>query len=288
MDGNIHKYLAFVRTVECGSFTKAALTLGYAQSSISKMIADLEAEWGLNLLERSRAGIQLTSDGLSMLPYARDILESYHRAKEQASKLHGITTGIIRIGTFSSVAIYWIPNIIRTFQNDYPNIEYELLLGDYSEIEQWIFEGRVECGFVRLPTRPELEAIFLEQDELVVVLPKAHPLAEKTILEPQDLNGQSFMLLEHGGKTEVSELLEQYHIEPVVRFTTWDDYAILSMVESGFGIGILPRLILKRIPYDIEIRSLSVDAHRDIGLAMRSQKTASAAVKHFVQYLQYR
>lgn len=60
MDNNLQKYLAFVTTAECGSFTRAAQTLDYDQSSVSKMIADLEAEWNLTLLERSRAGVQLT------------------------------------------------------------------------------------------------------------------------------------------------------------------------------------------------------------------------------------
>ena len=61
------------------------------------------------------------------------------------------------------------------------------------------------------------------------------------------------MLLEHGGRTEVSELLDRYDVKPDIRFTTWDDYAILSMIEQGLGIGILHRLILQRISYDLAI-----------------------------------
>ena len=288
MDGSLQRYLAFVRTVECGSFTKAADSLGYAQSTVSKMIADLENELGLNLLERSRAGVQLTADGLALLPYARELLSGYQRIQEKASQLRGVATGLIRIGTFSSVATHWMPNIIRAFQRDYPSIEYELLLGDYSEIERWIAEGRVECGFLRLPTRSEFETVFLERDELMVVLPTDHPLAAKERIDPRDLNGEPFMLLEHGGKTEVSELLERYRVKPDIRFTSWDDYSILSMIESGFGIGILPRLILRRIPYQVEIRSLSVDAYREIGMALRGKGSSSVAVDRFMNYLQYR
>lgn len=150
MDNNLQKYQAFVTTVDCRSFTKAAEILGYAQSSVSKMIADLELEWNIVLLERSRAGVQPTSDGLAMLPLARELLNSYRKVQEQAASLSGITTGLIRIGTFSSVATHWIPPIIRRFQADYPGVRYELLLGDYDEIEQWIFEGRVDCGFLAL------------------------------------------------------------------------------------------------------------------------------------------
>lgn len=288
MDSNLQKYRAFVTTVDCGSFTKAAEVLDYAQSSVSKMIADLEAEWNVNLLERSRAGVQLTSDGVAMLPYARELLDSYRKVQEQAAALSGVTTGLIRIGTFSSAATHWIPDIIRHFQADYPGIRYELLLGDYSEIEHWIFDGRVDCGFLRLPSNEEFETISLERDEYVAVLPKGHTLTEKELLRYEDLVDQPFMLLEHGGKTEVSEMLERHQINPDIRFTTWDDYAILSMVESGLGIGVLPRLILRRIPYQVEIRSFSEPFYRDIGLALRSSNSASAAVKKFIQYLKYR
>jgi len=68
------------------------------------------------------------------------------------------------------VATHWLPNIIKKFQKNYPNINYELLLGDYTEIEYWILEGRIDCGFLRLPLHPELETIFLEQDKLLVIL----------------------------------------------------------------------------------------------------------------------
>lgn len=288
MDTNLLKYRAFITTVDCGSFTRAAETLGYAQSSISKMIADLEAEWKVLLLERSRAGVQPTSDGLSMLPYARELLNSYQKVQEQAASLSGIATGLIRIGTFSSVATHWLPRIIRQYQRVFPGIRYELLLGDYDEIEQWIFEGRVDCGFLRLPTRPDFEVISLEKDEYVAVLPSGHPLTEKDTLAPPDLDDQPFMLLEHGGKTEVSAFLEKYQVQPDIRFTTWDDYAILSMVESGLGLGILPRLILNRIPYNVEVRSFSAPFYREIGLAMRSINTASASVRKFIEYLEYR
>ncbi len=215
-------------------------------------------------------------------------MSEYRKVQEQASSLSGVAKGLIRIGTFSSVAEHWIPSIIQSFQRDYPGIRYELLLGNYGEIEQWIFEGRVDCGFLRLPTKAEYETISLGMDEYVAVLPVDHPLTKKDVLNPHDLDDQPFMLLEHGGKTEVSELLEEHQVKPDIRFTTWDDYAILSMVESGLGIGVLPRLILRRIPYKVEIRGLFEPFYREIGLAMKDGGTTSAAVHRFVQYLKYR
>nr|WP_288926081.1 LysR family transcriptional regulator [uncultured Akkermansia sp.] len=285
---NILKYLAFIRTVEYGSFTKAAEILNYSQSGISRMINDLEKEWEITLLERNRSGVKLTSDGSRLFPYAKGLCNEYQKLQMQIDNLHGVQSGIIRIGTFSSVATHWLPNIIKAFQKDYPGIDYELLLGDYTEIEKWISEGRVDCGFLRLPTKPEFETILLTRDKLLAILPENHPLADCKKVPIAALCDEPFMLLEKGAKAEISEVFERNNLTPKVHFTTWDDYAIMSMAESGLGISILPELILKRIPYRIVAKELDVPAYRDIALALRERKTASLAVKKFLDYLEHR
>ncbi len=285
MDNNILKYLAFIKTVDKGSFTKAAEELNYAQSSVSKMVADLENEWGVTLLERGRNGLCLTSAGEQILPYARTIINDFQKMDEFVHQLKGIQTGTVRIGTFASVAINWLPDIFAEFQRYYPGIDYEMLLGDYDEIEKWIEEGRVDCGFISLPSKAKLDTIFLKNDEYKVVLPPNHKLAQNERINIKDLEGEQFLLLEHGGKTEVSELLEKSKVTPKIRFTTWEDFAIMSMVEKGLGIGILPEMILQRIPYRIEIRSLEVPYYREIGIAMKNIKRLTPATEKFMEYL---
>ncbi len=288
MDTNIQKFRVFLKTVEFGSFTRAAEALSYSQSGVSRMINDLEQEWKVSLLERGRAGVRLTSDGLKLLPQVKRLCEEYLKLQTQIDELKGLQSGLIRIGTFSSVATHWLPNIIREFQKDYPNIDYELLMGDYTEIEEWILEGRVDCGFLRLPTHPDLETLFLERDKLLAILPENHPLAGCEKFPAAALCQDPFMLLEKGSNREISKILEQNGLVPQIHFTTWDDYAIMSMVESGLGISILPQLILKRVPYRIVTKELDVPAYRDIGLALRDKESASLAVKKFLEYLQYR
>lgn len=288
MDNPLLKYLAFVKTVEKNSFTLAAQELNYAQSSISKMVADLEKEWGMTLLERSKSGVRLTSAGEQIMPFLRKVLNDYHQMEGQIYRMKGIECGVVRIGTFSSVAINWLPNIFAKLQQDYPGIEYEMLLGDYAEVEQWIKEGRVDCGFLRLPTLPQFDTILLKQDEYKVVLPSGHYLTKRETINIEDLNGLPFLLLEHGGKTEVSDLLERSHVQPDIRFTTWEDFAIMAMVEKGMGVSILPDMILQRIPYKIEIRSLQKPYYRSIGLAIKDQRHTTPAVKKFVDYLPFR
>ncbi len=288
MDMYIQKYMSFVKTLEYGSFTKAAEIMNYSQSGINRMVSDLEHDWKVTLLDRGNGNVKLTSDGMKLLPYAKERVANFEKLQLEVNELQGVQSGFIRIGTFSSAATHWIPNMIAEFQKKHPLIEYELLLGHYADIEQWIAEGRVDCGFLCLPTRSAFEVEFLEKDKLYVVLPKSHPLADCEKFPVKALENDPFILLEKGGKAEISEIFEKNHIKPDIKFITVDDYAVMSMVEKGLGISILPELILKRIPFDIVAKELDVPAYRDIGIAVKNKKTVSLAVKRFLEYVPYR
>ena len=288
MDMNLLKYLAFIKTVEYGSFTRAAEALNYSQSGISRMIHDLESEWKVSLLERSRAGVRLTSAGLTLLPHAKSLCIEYQNLQDQVDALNGLRSGIIRIGTFSSVATHWLPKIIQRFQRDYPNIDYELLLGDYREIEAWLQEGRIDCGFLRLPAKGNFTTRILAQDKQLVVLPENHPLTKYGRVPIALLADYPFLMLEKGGEADAAAIFAAHGVQPRVHFRTIDDYSIMSMVESGLGISILPQLILQRIPYHIVIRELDVPASRDIGFILHPDGNIPIATQQFIKYLKYR
>ncbi len=92
-------------------------------------------------------------------------------------------------------------------------------------------------------------------------------------------------MLEHGGKTEVSGILEKNNVHPNIRFTTWEDFAIMSMVEKGLGAAILPELILQRVNYEIEIRPLEEPYYRKICIAMKNKERLTPAAAKFMEYL---
>ena len=252
------------------------------------MIGDLEKEWKVTLLERSKIGVKLTSDGTKLLPQAKRLIHEYEKLQMEVDEINGLQSGLIRIGTISSVATHWLPHIIKEFQKDYPNIDYELLLGDYTEIEEWITTGRVDCGFLRIPANSDFDITYLDQDRLLAVLPENHPYATYEKFPVVEFVNEPFMLLEKGTRAEIWKVFEHSGISPKVHFTTWDDYAIMSMVESGLGVSILPELILRRIPYRIVLKELDMPAFRKIGFALRDKNTASLAVKRFMEYLEYR
>ena len=96
-----------------------------------------------------------------------------------------------------------------------------------------------------------------------------------------------FLLMEKDNNTVVSEVFQKDRLKPHIKVTTWDDYAIMSMVEKGFGVSILPELILQRVPYHIVSKSLKSPVYREIGMIIRDYKTASLAVKCFMNYLKW-
>ena len=102
---SIRKYIAYLRTVETGSITQAANELGYTQSAVSKMISDLEQDWQVKLLTRNHSGIEISSDGMVLLPTIREIVKDYEDLNFAVSELHGVQSGTLRLGCFTSLAI---------------------------------------------------------------------------------------------------------------------------------------------------------------------------------------
>lgn len=90
---NLNKYQILLKTVELGSITRAAEALGYTQSAVSRVIADLEREWDMELLTRSRTGVVLSSSGAALLPYVQAVCNAGRELEEQVAELHGLTRG---------------------------------------------------------------------------------------------------------------------------------------------------------------------------------------------------
>ena len=136
---DIGKYRALLRTVEMGNITRAAEELGYTQSAVSRIIADLEQEWGVTLLTRGRMGVVLSSAGEALLPHLRAVCNADRELLEEVDQLHGLTRGTIRVGTFNSISVHWLPRLMKTFLERYPGIRFEVMTHiEYREIEEWV------------------------------------------------------------------------------------------------------------------------------------------------------
>lgn len=286
MDTNIQKYRALIEAVDQGSFSRAAEVLECSQPGISRMIADLERDWCVRLVERGRGGVSLTAEGKKILPYVRRVVEEDRELHSRIDDVNGLAVGTVRIGSFTSVATHWLPHVIARFQKDFPQIDYELVMGDYTEIERWVQEGRVDCGFIAGKPKSTLMDRLLDRDEMLAVVPEGHRLASRDSCALEDLCREPFMMLQQSGDTEVSGIFEAAHLAPDVRFVTWDDYAIMSMVENGLGVSVLPSLVLKRNPYHIKLLPLEEPAFRNIRVITRPD--ISKIASKFLEYLKYR
>lgn len=269
---SLKKYEAFVRTAELGNLTRAAQSLGSTQSRISHILSDLEAEYGFTLMERSRGGVTLTEAGAMVLPKMQAILQQDRELDALIDDIRTANAGTLRLGAFTSVAVHWLPGMIRAFQAAHPRVELQMFNGDYYDLEQWFRDGTIDLGFVTLPSPEGARTIPLAEDELVAILPKDHRLAALDRIPIEELDGEPFISLLESSAHDIHRALDKAGIHPRIKFTTKDDYAILAMVEQGLGLSIVPRLLLEGRRQNFEIRPLQPGASRTIALAIQAQE----------------
>ncbi len=279
---SMKKYEAFVRTAELGSLTKAAESLGSTQSRISHILSDLEEEYGFSLMQRSRSGIKLTAAGNLLLPKLKAILQTEKELQELIGDIRSADAGTVRLGAFTSVAVHWLPGMIRSFQDAHPRAELKMLNGDYHDMEQWLRDGDVDLGFVTLPAPAGVRTIALAQDPLVAILPKGHRLASMDRIPIQELDRDPFISLLQSSSHDIHRALDNAGVRPNIKFTTKDDYAILAMVEQGLGISIVPQLLLRGRSQNLVVRPLEPQASRTIALAI-PEGASLPVVEAFIQ-----
>jgi len=281
----MNRCIALQKIVETGSFTKAAETLGYTQSAISQMIASLESELSIRMLNRSRNGVKLTPEGADIYPFMLKAVYQYQAMQEKANEIKGLGSGVIRIGTVSSVTCHWMPWLIREFQMLYPNVRFVLHQGDYSSIQEWIKIGAVDFGFITPPAVTGLETITIKDGMMQLIMPQNHRLASRAAVRLDEIAQEPFILLEEGHYSEPLEAFAAAGIEPDVKFTIHDDYAIMTMVEAGLGVSILAELMLRRVNWRIAARPLDPPISRTLAIGYKDKDSLPIASKYFIDYM---
>ncbi len=282
---SLMRYQALVSAVELGSLTRAAEELGCTQSAISHSIDKLEAELGFVLVKRSRAGVRLTTEGERIMPAVRNLLNSAERLSQTAASIRGLDYGTVRIGTFTSVAVHWLPGVLQEFQRDYPNVDFILKNGDYYDVEQWLADGSVDVGFVNVPCELGCECIPLMEDRLLAILPMNSRFANYPKFPVVECEREPFISLLESSAHDSRRVLEAAGDKPNVRFYTKDDYAIIAMVEKGLGMSIMPELLLKGHTENLRVLPLIPESKRTIGLAIAAGDRAGPATRRFADYV---
>ena len=255
---SISKYQVFLKTVSCGSFSKAAEAMNFTQSGISHAINSLENELGVKLLSRNRGGVVLTADGRAVLPKIEKLCAAHHSLMQTVEGLKDMDSGLVKIATFSSVSAQWLPRILKSFGKVYPNIEFEVVTGDfYDQIEGWIVNGTVDCGFLRLPSVKRLQTYALHRDELQVIVPC----------------------------DQIMAAFDEMGVRPNVKYIAREDRTILAMVSEGLGISLLPELMVRHSPTPIKVCHAPLHFYRTIGIGVKDKKALSNSTRLFVDYV---
>ncbi|MCR5090906.1 MAG: LysR family transcriptional regulator [Oscillospiraceae bacterium] len=282
---NFIRYETLAAAVDNGSLTAAARRLGCTQSAVSHNLESLEKELGFPLLIRRRSGIRLTAEGERLLPSVRAVLSSMEQLNQTAAAIRGLDTGTVRIGAFTSVAVHWLPAVLKEFQADYPGVDFVLLNGDYHDVEQWLADGSVDIGFINIPCAVDCECIPLMEDRLLAILPESSRFASYPKFPLVECETEPFISLLQSSDHDARRALEAAGVKPNVRFYTKDDYAIIAMVEQGLGMSIMPELLLKGRHDRLLILPLVPEAKRTIGIAIAAGAKAGPATRRFADYV---
>lgn len=280
---NIIKYQALIETIECQSLTKAAKALGYTQPGISHMIHSLEEEFGFPLLLRSRDGIRPTEDARKLLGWLKEIVNSEEKLKETVRRINGIETGTVKFACFYSAFVRFLPPIIKQFSEKHPGIELKLYIGDQKEIVDWFGEGKIDLAVMSKPEEPGIQFAPLMEDPICAILPSEHLLVKETVIEPEQLAGNSFILPDDSVDKAILQVFRENHLAAEKIYRVKGDEAILAMVESGLGITILPLLMAEKSKRDIVVRHLPDRYRRVLGLASPAGQERSPAAEAFAK-----
>lgn len=279
------KIRALLAAVDLGSFSKAAELLGYTQSGITHMMNSLEEELGVPLLVRGNRGVRLSADGERLEPQLRRLAADAERLEQEIALTRGVESGLVRIGTYSSISLHWLPQILELFQERYPGIDVELLEGDGQEMTSWLSSGRIDLAFMSLqPGHSSFETIKIKDDPMLAVLPKSHPMAGEKVFPFERFKDERYLVYLglSGPDEDLARAMRMAGIGSNARFTSNFDMNIISMVEHNLGVTILPELILQGAGDNVAILPLDPPISRTLAMAMRPEGGASPAMRRFI------
>ncbi len=281
----IRHFAALQAVASQGSFGRAAERLGYTQSAVSQQVATLERIVGEQLVERPGGPrpVSLTEAGHLLLRHADSIVARLHAAQADLQALKAGELGTLRVGTFQSVGARVLPEVMRRFTQQWPQIDVMLEERDDEEILEVLERGEVDVGFVLLPVGDvPLETHELLRDPYVLVVPAGEEGIRPSLAAIADTplvgfrSGQSMDPVEAAFRAE--------GLEPRWAFRSDDNQTVQGLVAAGVGYAVVPRLTVDASdPRTAIIELDDVVAPRVIALGRHRDRYASPAARAFIE-----
>ncbi|MBM0205541.1 LysR family transcriptional regulator [Micromonospora sp. STR1s_5] len=250
----LHQLRYFVAVAEVRHFTQAADLVGITQPSLSKQIHALEADLGAPLFERLRGNIALTAAGEVLLPLATRILADVETATREVQELVGLRRGRVRLGATPSLATSLAPPVLRRFRDAHPTVDLRVEEGGSQDLVRDLLRGDLDLALIIMPAQgadPGLRVDPILRESLVVASVGEVPTASLTgELRITDLRDQPMVMFREGYdlRDATIQACREAGFEPTFAVDGGEMDAVLSFVEAGLGIALVPGIVLARRP----------------------------------------
>lgn len=244
--------LAYLETLvavaEEKSFSRAAASLNLTQPAVSKHIAYLEAYYGTTLVNRTSRRVELTQAGAILYRYAREILGTLARARDEIDACAATIRGRLTIGASTIPGHYVLPRLISAFNRAYPEVAIAVEIAATGKVIRMLLDETVHLGAVgALISDPRLNFIPFARDEIVLVIPRNHPLAERESVKIQDVTRERLVWREEqsGTRRVVENALLAAGVRPEelkIAAELGSTEAVLAAVEAGLGVSFISRV----------------------------------------------
>ena len=282
---------ALIAAVEEGSLRGAARRLGVAQPALTRMMRELEIELAAPLLVRTSHGVLPTAQGKVLFEHAQKVGKELQSASDQISQLGGRMRGELHIGAVPVAVMLLIPETLRTFGREFPDIRLHVSEEMFIAHLQRLRSGEVDIAVGGIPgglPSGEFVTEELMSTSMVVVVRRGGPQATATRLE--QLAGAKWVYTSAANDTGYARLLFESHglAAPTVGAVVNSTLALLSLVASGDHVGLLPRQIAEHplaAPYIGIVPLAEAGLPLTIGAIVRSDAVVTPAVRHFIAHL---
>lgn len=282
---NTHKIRILLTALESGSLTRAGSILGYSQPGLTQMMKSLEEEVGFPLLIKTNRGVEPTEAAKELMPTMRQLINDEEKLSQEIAEIRGMYKGTIRIGSYTSTSIHWLPQVVEYFKNNYPEVELRIQECGQDDMVRDLKERKIDLALMSRPEKTAIEFIPIMEDPIVVVYSSAYDLSSYDCVPVEKLRDHMLLMTDETYDRDVRRVFEQAGFEPKVRYTFKDDFAVLSMVQRGVGIAILPRLIAESFPANYEYRIIKPETCRTLGIGINSIDELGPLPRFLIQYI---
>ncbi|HEY0943997.1 MAG TPA: LysR family transcriptional regulator [Opitutaceae bacterium] len=289
----LHQLRYFLAVARTRNFSRAAEQCHVAQPSLSQQIMKLEEELGERLFERTKRSVSLTPAGECLRERAERVLDELDQARDEIRGVRGLLRGRVVVGALPTVAPYLLPPLLRTFGERYPGIEVVVHEDTTAQLVRAVEAKELDLALTSLPVeRHGLVAEKLFDEELLLVLPRKHALAEKPKLGLRDIEDETFILMQEGHclAGQALQVCQLRGFAPRVSFRSAQIETVQAFVAAGFGVSIVPAMARRPERHaGVVYRPFSGTApRRDIGLVRRRDRPLSRAAQAFAAFLRER